>query len=410
MAESPLHQRNCLIFRGLGHVAQTAAIRFRMLVMLLFIVTPGFADDLRDAPPKPFKPVIGSKFEEALNQPLGLTWTDESLRTGLRKLSETRQISILLDRRVDPETKVSIDLQRTPLRDILGQLCEQTGLGLSVVGNTIYIGPNSTTRRLRTVIELQSDQLLGGVNSPRKPPLALLQRRSVQWADLDRPADIVQRISELFGFKVSNLALVPHDLWPSGNIPNASPTEMLLLVTAQFDLSIEWQPQGASVQIVPMPDSASIERRYELKTKPAEIATAWQNEFPTIRTSVKGSQVLVSATVEEHEALAASLRAPRTTPTKPSLATSGTKAVTFTFEIKSAPLLAIMQAVESKSSFVFAYDADELKAAGVDLTRRLDLKMTKASPADLFHAIFDDSRIAFEFDGHTVRLKPQQKR
>jgi len=382
---------------------------FGILVMLLGLVTPGFADDRRDVPSKPFKPVIGAKFEEALNQPLGLTWTDESLRTGLRKLSETRQISILLDRRVDPETKISIDLQRTPLRDILRQLCEQAGLGLSVVGHTIYIGPTTTTRRLRTVIELQTDQLLGGVNSPFKPPLALLQRRSLQWDDFDRPAHLTSRIAELFGFKIENPERVPHDLWPSGSIPNASPTEMLLLVAAQFDLSIEWHPKGTSVRFVPLPDSASIERSYEVKSKTPEVVSAWQVQFPSIRASVKGSKVLVSATVEEHEALAASLRAPRTTPTNTQPATTGTKAVTFTFEIKSAPLLAIMQAVESKSNFVFAYDADELKAAGIDLTRRLDIKMTKASPADLFHAIFDDSQIAFAFDGNTVRLTARRK-
>lgn len=407
MARSPLHQRNWLSFRALSRVVRAAAIACGMLVMTFMPRLILAADAPTVITNKLVKPVIGSKFDDVLKQPLGLTWADESLRAGLWSLAQARQVSILLDRRVDPETKVSIEIQRVPFRDLIEQLADRPGLGASVVGNTVYVGPRTTTARLRTVVEMQTDLLVTG-STTNKPPLALLQRRSIDWSDLERPADLIVRVSELFGFKVEGLEAVPHDLWPAGSIPNAFPTEMLMLVLAQFDLSVEWQPKGASVRIVSMPQSPQLERTYDGKTKAAELAEDWLAEFPSLRIDVKGTKLLVRGTVEQHEQIAASLKQPRT-PRKAPTGNDTKKAVTFTFEIKSAPLLAVMQAVEKQSNYVFKYDADELTAAGVKLDRRLDLKMTKASPAELFHAMFDDARIAFEFDGNTVKLTPAAK-
>ncbi len=407
MVRSPLHQRNRLSFRRLSRVIPAAAIGCGMLVMTLLPRLLVAADAPSVVTNKLSKPVIGGKFDDALKQPLGLTWADESLRVGLWSLAQARQVSILLDRRVNPETKVSIEIQRVPLRDLIEQLAQRPGLGVSVVGNSIYVGPKSTTARLRTVVELQSDFLVTG-STTAKPPLALLQRRSIDWPDFERPADLTVRISELFGFKVEGLESVPHDLWPAGSIPNAFPTEMLMLVLAQFDLTLEWQPKGASVRIVPMPESPRLERSYDGKTKAAELAEDWVTEFPDLQVNVKGTKLLVRGTIEQHEQIAASLKQPRT-PSKGPTGTDSKKAVTFTFELKSAPLLAVMQAVEKQSNYVFKYDADELLAAGVKLDRRLDLKMTKASPGELFHAMFDDSRIAFELDGNTVKLTPAAK-
>lgn len=405
MAVPPLHLRNRLQFRGLRHVARTATMTFGMLVALIVLIAPTNTVRAQDATSKPFKPVTGGKFDEALQQPLGITWTEEGLRAGLRKLAETRQVSILLDRRIDAETKVSLDIQRASLREILEHLTKQVGLGMSIVSNTIYIGPTSTANRLRTAIELQANVLIDSVGTPNKP-VSLLQKRSLEWSDFDRPEDILTKISKLFGFNVEGFEVVPHDLWPSGSIAGASSTEMLMLVTAQFDLGIEWQSKGASVRIVPLPESVSVERHYEVKTKPTDIAAAWQAEFPNISITTKGAKLSVNATVEQHEFLAASLRVSQPTPMRTAPSTTATKTVSFTFEIKAAPLVAVMQAVESKSNFVFAYDADELKAAGVDLNRKLDLKMTKASLSELLRAMFDTSQIAFEIDGNTVRLKP----
>lgn len=410
MVQSSLHQRFRLCFRDVRRIRQAAAIGGTFLFVVVLAVVPSCADETSAALAKPFKPVIGAKFDDALDQPLGVTWTDESLRQGLRRLAEAKQVSIWLDRRIDPETKVSLDVQRVPFRDLLREVSRQQelGLGLSIVHNVVYIGPMSTTARLRTVIEQQSDRLAAGVMSTNKPPIALQQRRSIHWEDLDRPADIVARIGELFSVEVENLALIPHDLWVAGSIPNATATEMLMLIASQFELAIEWQPKTWSVRFVPMPNAPVVERTYDLKTRAAEVVREWQAEFTDLDIALKVSKATVRATVEQHEELAASLKQARSpTRTNPPKNT-GTKAIAFTFEIKAAPLIDIMKAVEKQSTYTFEFDAEQLKAAGIKLDRRLDLKMTKASPSELFHAMFDDSKIAFKVDGTTVRLSPAE--
>ena len=47
---------------------------------------------------------VGKDFQHQLQLPSSISWSDQSLRRGLRSLSRRRQIAIWLDRRIDSQS------------------------------------------------------------------------------------------------------------------------------------------------------------------------------------------------------------------------------------------------------------------------------------------------------------------
>src|SRR5271170_8205396 len=68
----------------------------------------------------------GRRFTTALEQPISGSWKGVPLRSVLRRLSHERQISILLDRRVDPDQEVQLETGDRSLRSALHELVRVT--------------------------------------------------------------------------------------------------------------------------------------------------------------------------------------------------------------------------------------------------------------------------------------------
>ena len=71
-----------------------------------------------------------------------------------------REIAILLDRRIDPGLKLTLQLKNVRLRELLGVIATEADAAVSFLDNVVYIGPPETAARLRTVVELISARLL----------------------------------------------------------------------------------------------------------------------------------------------------------------------------------------------------------------------------------------------------------
>ena len=77
----------------------------------------------------------------------------------------------------------------------------------------------------------------------------------------------------------------------------------------------------------------------------------------------------------------------------------------FTLELRSAPVLAVMRQLE-QAGIRFEYSPRELADAGIDLQRRVSLKLTEAPPETFFEALFGPLGLQAEVDDQTVRLRP----
>jgi hypothetical protein len=363
------------------------------------------------------EPAAGRAFSDALNKPIGLSWQDQELRTGLRRLASVGNIAIVIDRRIDPSQTLTLRLPSTPLRDVLKQIAAECDCGISVLDGCVFIGPVPTASRLRTVIEQKSQELAAASGTAASRVAELTARHIFNWNDLTSPQELLGQIAARYGVTLPETDAVPHDLWAAASSGSVTASEAFLLVLSQFDLSFEWIRSSAGqpidgLKIVSMPESPRVERRFNVKRAPdAKFVAELKQEHSGVSVSTRGRIVTASGTAEQLDEIEAALFPGRPSP----LASDGTgsrktgpKTTTYTFTVK-APLDDFLKALEQQSGFKFEFDADELKTAGVNLDAIVDLRMNKATAEDLFEGLFKDTGINWKLDGSNVRLTPSSR-
>ncbi len=254
----------------------------------------------------------GRRFTTALEQPISGSWKGVPLRAILRRLSNERQIAILLDRRVDPEQELQVETGDRPLRAAVNEIAQATQLGVTQVGNCLIVAPAVPVLRLRTLIALRDRELERDVAGGEGLSQVRGHRNTVSWDDLDRPSEIVSRIGRQFGLSIVGLEQVPHDLWAGATIPEATASEALSLVLNQFDLTFEWLPRETGVRLVRVPEHVTIERTYTLRGKStSQMLRTLHSMIEGLDAQARGNKLIVRGTLEQHEMVAAALRAPK---------------------------------------------------------------------------------------------------
>ena len=108
---------------------------------------------------EPIQWQTGEQFERQLEQPVGITWSGQALRAGLKSLSERNRVAVLLDRRVDPGQELQLEIKDQTLREAFDRVAEDRRMGLSLLGSVAYFGPTATAERLRTVAALREQEI-----------------------------------------------------------------------------------------------------------------------------------------------------------------------------------------------------------------------------------------------------------
>lgn len=358
-------------------------------------------------------------FEDALEKELSLAWQGQNLRSGLQQLSATRLVAILLDRRIDPGREMSLQVRNVTLLALLNLIASEVHADVSVLGNVIYIGPRETALRLRTVEEIASAALVsGGVsavgNEPSTSPrtrrsFELLGRQTLNWPDLTTPRELLSDIGRRYELQIESLERVPHDLWSEAFLPSATPTQMLLAVLAQFNLSFEWTASRDGIRIVDMPPAPRIERQFTLRAGTERgIVDQLNQRMPGLEPRVAGRRLTVSGTFEQLENVELLIYPERRKP-RPDEHRPGSGITKFTFAVANAPLTAFMNTLQKQAGYDFQYDAEQLEKAGIRLDKPIRLEANELTAEELFHAMFDAQGIAFEIDEKVVHLKPADR-
>ena len=360
----------------------------------------------------------GPRFQTEIDRPLSGSWANVELRDLLKKIGDDRRVAILLDRRVDPTVQLPLNLTNSSLREGVRDLARLLGADISVAEPVLFVGPQSATRRLKTLIELRSSELTARESSiPDKRRAELSSRHTITWQDLDSPAEIVQRIADRYRLTIRNLDLLPHDLWVANTLPSVSAAEALSLVLIQFDLTFAWTGKaegggaGQGIELVSAPERPVIEKRHRVKGRTAaealKLVQKYGPELVVKTVKADGSDLVVRGLLEDHEAIAALFGGSATK--KPDI-TTGIKPIKqrlFTLKIDRVPVRVLMKKLE-ESEIVFEYDAEQLAAAGIDLDQPIKLEVEKASAADFFKAVFDPLHLTAEIDNLTVKLTPKR--
>lgn len=265
-----------------------------LFITLMSICSPVCADEAL---------LFGTRLDDLLQTRRSLSISETPVREVCRELQRNTQIAIIVDRRLDPSARITVQTDYVTTREVVAFICHEIGsASASFTDFGVVIGPTKATARLRTLIALNRAH----VQSQRRKLddeifEGLVQPRELSWDDLSTPRDLIREQAEAIGLSVLNLERIPHDLWSGVRLPRIAFSDFATLVLAQFNLSFEFDRTGGLV-VVDVPSVVEIEQRHRFaaRAKP-EIEERIGEKFGELEAAWTRSSVTVSATIEVHE-------------------------------------------------------------------------------------------------------------
>ncbi len=205
---------------------------------------------------------------------------------------------MFLDRRVDPDRPITASAQGQPLEELLRTIAHAAEAEISVVGPVVYFGPPQAVKELATLAAIRRQDVTK-LNAAAKAKL--LKTAPWQSAQLAQPRELLQELGQQAGVQFSNVELVPLDLWPAIQLPPLPWADRVTLLLFGFGLTCEFNTDGTTARLVPIPSSLLLEKRYGPRAGLTELAAQLRKVMPDAQIRVEQNQMLVAAHQEDHE-------------------------------------------------------------------------------------------------------------
>ncbi len=203
-----------------------------------------------------------------LDQPVHATFRQLPLRTLLARLQAAAGVPLILDRRLDPTQRVSLDCRGEPLAAAVGRLAETVHAELAVLESSAWLVPPGEAGHLTAADQLRQQELR------RLPPRLRSQleaTRACVWPAGATPAEL---LDELIATATANglpqtltglAQTIPHDHLAAGSLPPLSLAERFDLIAMQYGQRVSWEvadrPQGRlQGTLAPLPEASGDSR------------------------------------------------------------------------------------------------------------------------------------------------------
>jgi hypothetical protein len=331
-----------------------------------------------------------------------LHWDQVPLSEAVERLARALQHPIFVDRRVDPTRRVSFSARDTAPDAVLQALANDLSLGVSHWETVDYLGPPETARLLRTLAAVRRDEAGHLPPGQRK---ALLARHDRAWPRLAEPREIVAELLAAEGWTVRHAELIPHDLWPAGQLPPLPLVDQLTLLLAGFDLTFVPVAGEQAVDIQPIAGPVTIEKTYRLARSRLSGLDALQKALPDARMELRGSQLVVVGRVEDHERL---LELLGRRPQRPVHAAKEKKIQQrYTLRVEQKPIGVVLDQLGRQLSLNVQIDRAAIAAAGLSLDQRVSFSVQDATLDELLDALLKPAGLTFELDGQELTVTPR---
>lgn len=353
-------------------------------------------------------------FDVRIRQWVSLTSLDA--RSGLREvcdnLSESQNVTIILERRLDPNRHITIS---SPIDgsiiDVLRLIAENQDAELRVIGDSLFLLTKEPAAKLKTLIALRTAELSGqkfsggAVRFEPKHIQKMMVRRRWQWDHLARPRELVVEAVKKCHLKIENPELIPHDLWAQGELPGAQMIEFLCLVLVQYDLTFSWKSPELIV-LVPLPKQVVIEQSHRIpEEKFSELSKKLLKVFPQSQWKQNRSQVLVTGPVELHEQIKSFLVKK---PNAKSAQTVSWKKRRFTMRVIRKPLGEVLNYLNS-AGLPIHLDKQQVEALGIDLKQLVSFETEDADANQLMEAVCGPVKLPFHITEEAIHLGVDKK-
>jgi len=285
---------------------------------------------------------------DRLDMPLTATWSGIGLREWADRVAAAAGLPVVVDRRLDPDTRVSLDCRAEPLRGVLGRGAAAAGGDVAVLASTARIVPAGTAA---TIVAAESARVAAIRGLPPRQRAVLDERRPWTWPAAARPRDLIADRAAAGGVRLAGLDSLPHDHLPAASLPAISLAEGLDLVLAHYDLRVDW------------------------RTGPGAAAT--------------GRVVAIDSGVPTAAAgVAASIARPRTPARRRPGGPANAARESFTLRAQ-APLDELLASVAGRLALALDLDRESLQRRGIAPGEIVRLSVTDASREQLLDAILD---------------------
>jgi len=186
-------------------------------------------------------------------------WSGVPLREVATRITTLGGMAIVVDRRIDPSTPITLVASAAPLEEVLAAVATQATAELALLDGHARIAPAHAAARARAGEAAREQEI-----RRLEPKLQRLARapRAWAWPEGAQPRELLAAAAAEAGIALEGLGTVPHDHFPSADMPPLPLAERLDLVLAHFDARVEWKKIAAPGQqpvfrIVPIAATAS---------------------------------------------------------------------------------------------------------------------------------------------------------
>lgn len=347
-------------------------------------------------------------FQQASSRWVSVTFLTEGnrVRQVCEDLSRTHNVSIVLDRRLDPGRAVLLEPPVAGrLSDVVSRVAATQQAVVQPIGDALYVLPGEAAGPLATLIALRADEVKAPANRTNlkygsSQLTRLFQDRPRIWDSFSRPRDLAEQTARSCGLTIANPEALRHDLWYAGALPRANAIEFLSFILFQYDLTFAWQPNG-NIELQPIPEHVTLTRTHRLTSTEVEsLKGKLAAKFPDAVWQQKGSRIEVTGPAELHAALEAG----------PDDDDAGTPRVrwndrVFTMRVQQKPLGEVLKYLQ-QAGIPVIFDAEELKQAGFDPDQLINFEVSKADAAGLFAAICDPLKLPWKMEATGILIGP----
>jgi len=289
---------------------------------------------------------------DPLAAPVRGSWTRLPLRDWADRIAGLADLPVVVDRRIDPTTPITIEATGEPLRVILDRVAGGVGARVEHLASSVRLVPPSVAGRATAAEAARAAEL-------RRLPAAMRTRLAARsdwgWTAGAEPRLTLANLAADAGVRLEGLERVPHDHLAASRLPPLPVAERIDLLLAHYDLRAAWTADGGDV--VPAVDRTAI-------AEPKAVRAAVQ---------------------------------PRRRPTEPPAEERHTLRL-------EAPLDQAIDALARRFVLEPKIDAASLAARGIATGEIVRVQVEGVTRDELFDAVVAPLGLAWTIDGDTLRV------
>ncbi|QGJ69348.1 Hypothetical protein PBC10988_10220 [Planctomycetales bacterium 10988] len=348
------------------------------------------------SPNEPF--LTGGQLQEKLSLPTSLHWNERDYLSGLRDYFRQQQVGFLLDRRINPNQTVNLNLNRQPLELVLPKIAKAGGTSQTWLDSCAYFGPSDQAQRLATVSALRTNELQEF--APEVANKWKLQRRW-SWEDLATPEELLSELEGEFQIEIRAKEFLPYDHLSGADLPPLTLVERLSLLLVQFDATFRFEADGNAITIIAFPQEATLVHRYPSGGNLQSRIETWKQAFPQAKIEPASGRIQVTGSYENHQAIRAMLN-PQVTAqqSKPS---STNLQERYTLTVEQKPLAAVLTVLGKQIGFEIDWQPED--GQNPDRNQMVSFRVQDAKLEELLEALFRDTSYTFELQEMKVSVR-----